>query len=291
MGAHLADGRVEGNALRCPFHRWKYDANGRCVEVPTLGGRAWPSIGVRSWPVEEQYGLIWLWPGDRARAALPDVPELGRAFRVRLGNRFAKRCHPHVVLVNAIDEHHFNSVHDMPVTLRMEPTVVDQRTIRYTNTAAVRRTSMLGRLLGHFYCGPLTYSLTYSSGSIGIVTLGPDLVHFHVMFALRPTPDGRAEGQTVLLTRRRRGVLGALTDGMLLRLTALVARYFARGDTIIFESIRFALKTPVPADATVLAFIQHLDRQPLARWNDNVGSGSDDPRPLAACLPTVASRA
>ena len=270
MGAHLAEGRVEGNAIRCLFHRWKYDAAGRCVEVPSLGHRPHPAATVRAWPVEERYGLIWLWVGERAPAPLPAVPELETtAVRARLGNAFAKRCHPHVVLVNAIDEHHFNSVHDLPVSLRMEPAVVDERTIRFTNTAAVARTSPLGRVIARFYRGPLTYALTYTSGSVGTVTLGPDLVHFHVLFALRPTIDGRAEGQTVLLTRRRRGVAGWVIDRALLRLTALVAGYFARGDTIIFDSIRFHLKTPVPADRAVVAFMQHLDRQPTVAWGDS----------------------
>src|ERR1043165_1359866 len=34
MGAHLAEGKVEGSAIRCLFHYWKYDAEGRCVEIP-----------------------------------------------------------------------------------------------------------------------------------------------------------------------------------------------------------------------------------------------------------------
>jgi phenylpropionate dioxygenase-like ring-hydroxylating dioxygenase large terminal subunit len=289
MGAHLGEGLVEGNALRCLFHRWKFDARGRCVEVPSLGHRPPYLAALRSWPVEERYGVIWLWPGDRPRAPLPEVPELaGLTVRPRLGHRFSKGCHPHVVLVNAIDEHHFNSVHALPVTLRMEPTVVDERTIRFTNSAPVRRTSVLGRILARFYRGPLTYSLTYTSGSVGMVTLGPDLVHFHVMFALRPTTEGRTEGQTVLLTRRRRGAVGWLFDQVLLCLTALVAGYFARGDTIIFESIRFDLKTPVPADRTVLAFIQHLEGQPARAW---VNSGqTDERRARGMCVAVEASR-
>ena len=37
MGAHLATGRVEGDTLRCFFHRWRYDGAGHCVEVPKIG--------------------------------------------------------------------------------------------------------------------------------------------------------------------------------------------------------------------------------------------------------------
>ena len=38
MGAHLAEGKVEGNDLRCFFHAWKYRPDGICDDVPALGG-------------------------------------------------------------------------------------------------------------------------------------------------------------------------------------------------------------------------------------------------------------
>ena len=33
-GADLAFGRLEADGLRCPFHGWKFDADGRCLETP-----------------------------------------------------------------------------------------------------------------------------------------------------------------------------------------------------------------------------------------------------------------
>ena len=39
MGAHLAEGRVEGDSLRCFFHHWKFDGDGRCVDVPARTSR------------------------------------------------------------------------------------------------------------------------------------------------------------------------------------------------------------------------------------------------------------
>ena len=34
MGAHLAEGKVEGTAIRCLFHAWKFTSAGACVEIP-----------------------------------------------------------------------------------------------------------------------------------------------------------------------------------------------------------------------------------------------------------------
>ena len=35
LGAHLAvGGRVEGRGIRCPFHAWLWDGEGRCLDIP-----------------------------------------------------------------------------------------------------------------------------------------------------------------------------------------------------------------------------------------------------------------
>src|SRR5947209_10788258 len=103
MGAHLAEGRVEGNELRCLFHRWRFDARGNCTDMPALGGAPPFPVCTPAWTIGEKYGLIWIWNGAGPAAPLPFVPELGDGdCASMLANRFSKPCHPHVVLINAI---------------------------------------------------------------------------------------------------------------------------------------------------------------------------------------------
>src|SRR5262249_6118774 len=121
MGAHLAEGKVEGEALRCLFHYWKFDAAGKCIEIPCQ-----PECGfvppIQTWQVAEKYGLIWLWAGKEPSHELPFVPELEhQECETVLENRFTKECHPKVMMINAIDAQHFNSVHPLPVNLNLEP--------------------------------------------------------------------------------------------------------------------------------------------------------------------------
>jgi phenylpropionate dioxygenase-like ring-hydroxylating dioxygenase large terminal subunit len=131
MGAHLAEGRVEGNALRCFFHRWRYEADGRCSDIPCLDGAPPARACVRSWPTAEKHGLIWIWTGEQAPQGVPEPPELaGGDYEWYVANSFEKGCHPNVVLINAIDEQHFRSVHRLPgEILRMEPRVQSEATI------------------------------------------------------------------------------------------------------------------------------------------------------------------
>ncbi len=275
MGAHLAEGRVEGNELRCFFHHWRYDAQGRCTDIPCLEGKPPARMRVRRWPTTERYGMVWLWTGEQPAHGVPEPPELaGQECDALIANRFHKRCHPSVMLINAIDEQHFRSVHHLPGSiLRLEPVARCDANIEFRNVGRVPTDHWVGRLAARFYKGPLTYAMSYWYGSLGFVTFGPDFLHLHLMFALRRTDDGGAEGQAIALTKRRRGPLGWLFNRMLLRFTAIAARYFAHGDTRVFQSIRFRLDNPIAADRAVIAFIRHLEAQRVASIHEGQADG------------------
>lgn len=283
MGAHLGEGRVEGNELRCFFHHWRYDAQGRCSDIPCLPGTPPERIRVRSFPVSERYGMIWIWAGETPRHPVPEPPELsGTQIDSLLANRFSKHCHPSVVLVNAIDEQHFHSVHNLPGSiLSMEATPNGPHNIQFANTGRMPRERWLGRLLSRFYRDALTYRLSYWYGTLGTVTFGPDFLHLHLLFALRQGDDGSTEGQTIVLTHRRRGPLGWIANRAILLLTAAASRYFAHGDTRVFRTIRFDFRHPIAADRSVIAFIRHLEQQPVAMWSEpDTGSRAAPLRPL-----------
>jgi phenylpropionate dioxygenase-like ring-hydroxylating dioxygenase large terminal subunit len=86
--APLSLGAREGDTIRCGYHGLRYDASGRCVEIP---GQALipPKARVRSFPVFEAQGWIWVWPGDPARADPASIPRprlLGDpAWRIKTG--------------------------------------------------------------------------------------------------------------------------------------------------------------------------------------------------------------
>jgi hypothetical protein len=52
----------------------------------------------------------------------------------------------------------------------------------------------------------------------------------------------------------------------LLWLTQQVGNYFAKGDTQVFQTIQFDLKTPTKADQSIVQFIQHVNRQKALTW-------------------------
>jgi len=276
MGAHLADGKVEENQLRCFFHNWRFNTQGQCTDIPCLDKNLPTRIFTKSWHVVESYGLIWLWLGEgEPSEPVPEVPELANTkYEYSLGNRFIKDCHPNVVMVNAIDEQHFHTVHRLPgYILSMEPRPCTANNIEFHNTGYVPNTKFIGRLFSQFYKDALTYNLSYWYGSIGTVTLGPDFLHLYLMFALRLTPEGKTEGHTIVFTKKRGGPIGWVINRNILWLTKLAGLYFAIGDTRIFRSIKFNLKTPIAADRAVIAFVKHLEQQEFYPVNQNTRKG------------------
>jgi phenylpropionate dioxygenase-like ring-hydroxylating dioxygenase large terminal subunit len=90
-GVSLWFGRNEENGLRCPYHGWKYDVTGQCVEVPSepVESGYCKRIRLKSYPLVERGGILWTYMGAPDRQ--PPLPEFEVAL-VRPEQRYvAKR--------------------------------------------------------------------------------------------------------------------------------------------------------------------------------------------------------
>lgn len=78
-GVALHKGKVQGCNLACGYHGWEFDGSGKCVSIPYLPEtQKLPRAQARSFPVQEKYNLIWIFPGEPAAAITsqpPDIPE------------------------------------------------------------------------------------------------------------------------------------------------------------------------------------------------------------------------
>jgi phenylpropionate dioxygenase-like ring-hydroxylating dioxygenase large terminal subunit len=101
-------GVVSGDQLKCHYHGWTYDECGKCVNVPYLGSVRLPN-GVKSYPVREHEGLIFVFPGDPALAAARAPGALGssqsKEYKTRRLNREVA-CHYTFMHENLFDMNH-----------------------------------------------------------------------------------------------------------------------------------------------------------------------------------------
>jgi 5,5'-dehydrodivanillate O-demethylase oxygenase subunit len=81
----LAVGIPEPEGLRCCYHGWLFDAQGRCLEQPLESSSSHfkDKIRIKAYPVEEMGGLIWAYLGPAPAPLLPrwDLFVRGRGFR------------------------------------------------------------------------------------------------------------------------------------------------------------------------------------------------------------------
>lgn len=73
-GTTLHYGRVEEDGIRCCYHGWLFDPEGRCLDQPTEpeGGRHKDKVRQPWYPVRERYGLIFAYMGPPDR--MPALP-------------------------------------------------------------------------------------------------------------------------------------------------------------------------------------------------------------------------
>ncbi len=80
LGAHLGvGGRVMGESIRCPFHGWRFDGTGQCVEIPHCSSIP-PNAKLRGWDVDERNGMIFAWHHAEEKPPdweVPTITEIG----------------------------------------------------------------------------------------------------------------------------------------------------------------------------------------------------------------------
>jgi phenylpropionate dioxygenase-like ring-hydroxylating dioxygenase large terminal subunit len=124
-GTPLSLGWVEGDLITCAYHGWTYQADGRCVRIPSVSEerRIPAKARVDAFRSTERYGLVWVCLGEpRAEiAAFPEFDDPGyRRFIVETEEWHASAAR---LIENFVDTAHFAWVHPGLLGRRDQPLV------------------------------------------------------------------------------------------------------------------------------------------------------------------------
>ena len=72
--APLHLGKVIDDTVQCGYHGLRFNASGNCVFNPDGDGITPSAAKVRSYPLHERYGLLWIWMGDPVLADSTILP-------------------------------------------------------------------------------------------------------------------------------------------------------------------------------------------------------------------------
>ena len=117
-GVSLWFGRNEENGLRCPYHGWKYDVQGQCVDVPSEPAESGycSRIKLKAYPLEERGGVLWTYMGPPEQR--PDLPAYEWASVPAAHRHVSKRiqqCNYLQAMEGGLDSFHSKFLHRMSV--------------------------------------------------------------------------------------------------------------------------------------------------------------------------------
>ena len=113
--APLHLGRRVGDAVQCGYHGLVFGSDGRCTANPQLGGHVPKGTGVKSYPLVERHGLLWIWMGEPEHATPETIPDI--SFIVQEGAQSADgylhvRADYRIVVDNLMDLSHASFLHE-----------------------------------------------------------------------------------------------------------------------------------------------------------------------------------
>lgn len=111
-GAPLSLGRVCEGKLVCGYHGLEMGCDGKTIAMPGQRVRGFPAI--RSYPVVERHGFIWVWPGDASKADPNEIHHLHWADNPEWaygGGLYHIACDYRLMIDNLMDLTHETYVH------------------------------------------------------------------------------------------------------------------------------------------------------------------------------------
>lgn len=128
-GGALSSGRIEAEEITCPYHGWSYDTDGICRRIPAQPNRSIPAKArVDAYPIQERYGIVWAFLGDRLpdeRPPLPEWPELEARGWHRIQGVYPWRAGVDRVVEGGLDFAHGPFVHRASFGRGLDPEVAD----------------------------------------------------------------------------------------------------------------------------------------------------------------------
>lgn len=116
-GYPLSAGRIVDDSIQCGYHGFAYGCDGICTRVPgqsTIPTRA----QVRSFPVVEKDGWIWVWTGDAELAdvtAVPDTHWMADDSWATVTHSMRFECRADLIHDNLLDLTHESFLHQTTV--------------------------------------------------------------------------------------------------------------------------------------------------------------------------------
>ena len=266
LGADLGNGRVVGESVQCPFHHWRYGADGACVYAG--GARDIPPFArQRRYPAQERHGHVYFFNGPEPLFPLPFIlGEDAAQFTAGEPFRYVADCSWYMNSAHAFDRQHFLAVHDRK--LIGDPAIDCPAPFARRNRyhAEVIGTTIYDRLLRVFAGRTVTISLTIWGGTFAVITAEFGRVRSGFLMSMLPLDDGQTLCEGIVLARRGRG---SVFDAVNLRVRRLFTHGYLADEARRLRGTRYNRRSFMPQDQDMIDFFHWVAALPQQRPSTN----------------------
>lgn len=275
LGADLVHGKVDGDGIRCYFHRWKFGPDGSLTDIPC--SKTLPrGARLASYPVTEKFGLIWVFAGPLATHEIPAPPGLEND---EVDWIFIRRCtlfaHHHVMMANGLDTQHFSAVHGLDIDFEFEVQQTNPYVFDWVLRGDLPANGWRARFAKWLLGSQIGYRVRIAGGSVAAITYGDGarfrgygfkLPSLHVFWGCVPLKSGVSEVRIFLVMKKQRGLFGWIRKWSQAIVTLGLLTILKDDDVKAFPNMRFNTGALIPADASVAKLVQMLNRMPISPW-------------------------
>jgi 5,5'-dehydrodivanillate O-demethylase oxygenase subunit len=111
--ASLAYGIPDERGIRCPYHGWKFDETGRCIDQPNEpdGSSFREKVATSGYPVRDFGGMLWAYLGPLPAPEIPAVDGFVVDGAIRLVGKAVVPCNWLQIMENSLDPVHAEWAH------------------------------------------------------------------------------------------------------------------------------------------------------------------------------------
>jgi nitrite reductase/ring-hydroxylating ferredoxin subunit len=273
MGADLGKGRVVDESIQCPYHRWQYGIQGKCLHIPAQ--EHIPAFArQKNYPLAIRHGYVFVFHGAEPLFELPFFPEARpEDFAASRPLRFVGECPWYLFGANSFDAQHWRGVHHRQ--LHGEPRIdCPHPCARRTRfRALVTGNSIYDRLLRQFAGDVVDVSITNWGGTYMLVTGTFRRAKSYMLVMTQPRTEVRLQVDVLVFARRSKWLLGQLlAEPVSLWLRRLFTRGFMAGEFHELAGIRYNPDSLIDSDRDMIEYFRWAAALPRSA-TDSLGEG------------------
>lgn len=224
LGADLGCGTIVGETIQCPFHHWRYGADGVCTSIPHMAKI--PAFArLQTYPVTERHGLVFFFNGPEPLFPLPFLlHEDPSEFAASTLFRYVADCNWYMNSAHAFDTQHFAAVHDRRLLAPPRVDCPHPFARRNSYRAEVIGQTIFDRILRVVAGRTVSITLTIWGGNLAVITGDFARVRSMFLMAMEPMENGQTLCQGMVFARRGGSLFNAFTP-----VNLLIRRLFTFG--------------------------------------------------------------